>query len=260
MIDIRFGLIASEIASCPEDVKRHIQYLEYRVDAPEDAAQCARSGSLCTAHAPDVQCDNAIEVFEALAMQPCVMLINVHARPSDEYTLCQSCGRRLVNSKQSVQQCDHCGMSLADWQIEPAVHSDGFSQVITKLDLAQGILARANKRLSIENTYEPPHLMRRILDALPQNIGFTLDIGHAMIYHGNPIEYIDLLADRLCHLHLHDNLGGYSEMFHDLHLPPGCGRGEWAAIRRALERVGFRGTATFECLPRINWIESWLEV
>jgi hypothetical protein len=60
--------------------------------------------------------------------------------------------------------------------------------------------------------------MRKILDALPQSVGFTLDVGHAMIYHGNPIEYIDILADRLCHLHLHDNLGGNSEMFHDLAL------------------------------------------
>lgn len=258
MLDIRFGLIASEFECCPEDIQSHIQYLEYRVDISEDAMQCAGPGSPCTAHAPDVQCDNAIGVFEALADQPRVMLVNVHARPSDEYTLCQSCGRRLVNSKQSAQRCDHCGTPLADWQIDPAVQADGFSQVIPQLKLAQDILARANKRLSVENTYEPPHLMRRILDALPQSVGFTLDVGHAMIYHGNPIEYIDILADRLCHLHLHDNLGGNSEMYHDLHLPPGCGRGEWAAIRRALERNGFRGTATFECLPRSDWIKNWI--
>jgi hypothetical protein len=80
MLDIRFGLIASEIACCPEDVQCHIRYLEYRVEINEDAAQCSGTGGPCTAHAPDVQCDNAIGVFEALAAQPRVMLVNVHAR------------------------------------------------------------------------------------------------------------------------------------------------------------------------------------
>ena len=39
MIDISFGLLADYMEDCPEEVRRHIRYLEYRVDTcrvPDD--------------------------------------------------------------------------------------------------------------------------------------------------------------------------------------------------------------------------------
>src|SRR5207244_4307295 len=109
----------------------------------------------------------------------------VHARPADEFTLCYDCCVRLVNTRTAGQSCDYCGLPLAPDQVEPEKGENTFAQVVKKLEWASKLFARQGKRLTIENTYEPPDLLRRVLDALPADVGFTLDTGHSLIYHAN---------------------------------------------------------------------------
>jgi sugar phosphate isomerase/epimerase len=80
---------------------------------------------------------------------------------------------------------------------------------------------------------------------------------NANIHHNAPIEYLYILKERLCHLHLHDNMGGNSEKYHDTHSAPGNGSVNWLAFANGLNQIRFRGTATYECEPNDNWLKFW---
>lgn len=83
---------------------------------------------------------------------------------------------------------------------------------------------------------------------------FTFDTGHANIG-GDPksrkaIGFIERYGDRLEHLHVSDNRGRSDD-----HLPPGAGRIDFKAIIKALKKIGFDGTATFEIFtPDRNYL------
>ena len=84
-------------------------------------------------------------------------------------------------------------------------------------------------------------IFERVPDA-----GFHLDIGHANMLraHGEPnraVALIEAFGDRLCHVHVHDNVGG-----DDLHLPVGAGTIPWPDVVAALKRARYDGTVTFE--------------
>ena len=53
-------------------------------------------------------------------------------------------------------------------------------------------------------------------------------------------------ADRLHHIHLHDNNG-----LVDLHLPPGTGTINWPAVATALRDIGYAKTITLEIFSGI---------
>lgn len=76
------------------------------------------------------------------------------------------------------------------------------------------------------------------------------DIGHANLVEGEShVEIIEKMADRIQVIHAHDNHGlltcEYGDM--DFHLPPFTGTCPWRNIMRALKKVGFDGTFSFEC-------------
>ena len=255
---IRYGIaVESDEPELSQSVQRHISYKEYRVRNREEAVRCVEHN--CYAHGPDYGDDGWFEAICALAEQPGAVIVNIHARPDDEYTLCgqgsgSGCGRRLVNTQRAEQRCDHCGAALLRSQIPPELASRSLNSIALELQYATTELGKNGKRLVLENTYEPPQVMRKLLDQLP-GVGFTLDVGHALLYHPNLLDYVYLLRDRLCHLHLHDNMGGDSESYHDKHLPPGFGRADWGALAKALSQIEYRGTATFECMPPDGWVE-----
>lgn len=82
-----------------------------------------------------------------------------------------------------------------------------------------------------------------LLDPLPQ-LGLHLDIGHTelMVQHCTLDEILMKYADRIRHIHLHDNKGGSA----DLHLPLGAGTINVASHLRAVKKTGYDGTITLE--------------
>lgn len=252
---VKFG-ISDFGEELPAEVAQWVGHLEYRISSPSDVGQLPGE-PWCIAHAPDPQDEGWLDCIHALAAHPAVRLVNTHARPDDEVTLCWSCGRRMINLQEVDQTCDWCGEALGEHQVADGLRANDFATLVERLRDASDVLKLAGKRLVVENTYEPPDLMFRILAALPADVGFTLDIGHALINWASPLDYISRLRARIAHLHLHDNMGGNTEHHHDKHLPPGAGIAPWAEIARALRRVRFNGTATFECMPSNAWLARW---
>jgi predicted RNA-binding Zn-ribbon protein involved in translation (DUF1610 family) len=207
------------------------------------------------AHAPDPQTDDWLAIVIELSRLSHVQKINFHARSEDQYCLCPSCGVRLVNTKAVDHTCDYCGVLLRSDLPEKAERNSS-EMLIQKIRAACDAIPN-RVILTLENTYEPPQYFNKLFDALPAKVGFTLDIGHANIFHNAPIEYVYLLKSRLCHLHLHDNTGGNSELYHDSHSPPGSGSVNWLLVAKALKQARFEGTATYECKPDDAWFRLW---
>lgn len=100
--------------------------------------------------------------------------------------------------------------------------------------------------LMIENLpgdYNSAPQMGELLRRIPE-LGLHLDIGHAnlQVPHNTTGEILDAWGDRLRHVHLHDNKGGFA----DLHLPLGTGSVDvkWAVDK--LHACGYDGTVTLE--------------
>ena len=76
-------------------------------------------------------------------------------------------------------------------------------------------------------------------------------MGHAQLLRKETTAFdlIAAYADRIKHIHLHDNLGGDLPK-HDLHLPPGKGIVDFKKIFDALKRICYTGTATLELKPQ----------
>lgn len=89
---------------------------------------------------------------------------------------------------------------------------------------------------------DSPENTKTILDSVP-GLYLNLDIGHANLNGFSTADFIELLHDRIRHVHLSDN-----NRDNDLHLPPGCGRTDW---RGDLELLGtfYDGTITLETFP-----------
>lgn len=98
-------------------------------------------------------------------------------------------------------------------------------------------------RVMIENLvgiFEPAAQMRAMLDAHPR-LGWHYDIGHAQVRGNRSREYLEVLGDRLAHVHLSDNSGRSDD-----HLPLGVGRLDWKRLVRGLKRTGYDGRITLE--------------
>jgi len=74
-----------------------------------------------------------------------------------------------------------------------------------------------------------------------QNVGFTLDVGHANITK-DLFTYIEHFRDRLVSTHIADNKGADDE-----HLCVGEGTVEWDNVLREISLKGFRGPHIMEC-------------
>jgi len=84
--------------------------------------------------------------------------------------------------------------------------------------------------------------LKELLDEVNHpRLGANLDIGHAVCVGEDPADSVRLLAPHLKHLHLED----IKDRVHH-HLIPGLGDIDFAAVRRALERIGYAGAAAVE--------------
>ncbi|ABK14154.1 MAG: sugar phosphate isomerase/epimerase [Methanothrix sp.] len=94
--------------------------------------------------------------------------------------------------------------------------------------------------IAVENMVNIPTLLGRapfeivgIMDTVDrENLGFTLDVGHANT-NGNLKEFLQL-RERITHIHIHDNHGERDE-----HLPVGSGTVDWRLVFSSLN--GYRG-------------------
>jgi sugar phosphate isomerase/epimerase len=80
-----------------------------------------------------------------------------------------------------------------------------------------------------------------------KGLGVHLDVGHAFIHGGmrNVLKFINTFKKRIVHVHIHDNYGK-----RDDHLPLGVGRIEYERVVKALKRIGYDRTVTFEVFTR----------
>jgi sugar phosphate isomerase/epimerase len=110
----------------------------------------------------------------------------------------------------------------------------------------------AGVRLMVENmgrSFGTPEELSPLFGAAP-GAGFHLDVGHAHLGR-RPEEanrtavLLEAFADRLAHVHVHDNLG-----LDDLHLPLGSGSVDWPEVAHVLRRAGYDGTVTIEIFSR----------
>jgi sugar phosphate isomerase/epimerase len=105
---------------------------------------------------------------------------------------------------------------------------------------------RLDVGLMIENLpgeFNTVEQLAELLEPLP-DLGLHLDIGHAnlLVPRNTADEIIRVYAQRIRHVHLHDNKGGAA----DLHLPLGAGTLEVTHHVRTLKASGYDATITLE--------------
>lgn len=101
-------------------------------------------------------------------------------------------------------------------------------------------------RIMIENVLDPePQPLIDMVNAIDDpRAGICLDVGHANVVSKIPIdEWIDVLAPKITHFHLHDNDTSW-----DAHSVPGDGNLGFPALYDRIFSAAPDATATFECL------------
>jgi len=129
-----------------------------------------------------------------------------------------------------------------DWQLN-------LQSVKTLLSFAR----KYDVEIAIENVPEPfPFLMKsveefsRFYDELGEEIGLTLDIGHANL--NNQIhEFITRFSDRIVHVHVSDNDGTS-----DAHLGIGQGNINWQNVAERIKQVGYKNMISLESVQHVE--------
>lgn len=124
---------------------------------------------------------------------------------------------------------------------------------------------RLGLTILIENGADPvPFLLKtadqfkRFFEELGSEIGLGMafDVGHAHIC-GQADLFIKAFADRIRHVHVHDNNGKS-----DSHLALGAGTVDWPGILGSLREIGYRGPVIVECVERplesLERLRDWL--
>ncbi len=83
--------------------------------------------------------------------------------------------------------------------------------------------------------------LREAIDDMPDHVGLCLDTTHALIAGHDPLGQLNIAADRLFSLHLHDSDG-----VGDCHWVPGRGIIDWEPFIRRLDELEFAGPRTIE--------------
>jgi sugar phosphate isomerase/epimerase len=122
--------------------------------------------------------------------------------------------------------------------------------------------AKYNVKIALENLdkFEPLsnlELLPKLINAVNlDNVGYCLDSGHAHACGVNPVEWIEVMNNKLFTTHFHDNRGcpdwvrnatGFiSPSGIDEHMPPGFGTISWLDVINALRKVNYPYAVTFE--------------
>ena len=80
------------------------------------------------------------------------------------------------------------------------------------------------------------------------NLGLTLDIGHANVTGEDFVKAIYQFKTKIFHIHAHDNFGKKEIKGRpDPHLPPGDGEICWRKVIKALREINYQGYFAIEC-------------
>lgn len=113
-------------------------------------------------------------------------------------------------------------------------------------------------RLAIENIYEEtPEALVKLVDALDSEwFGHCYDVGHWHLFGTRPMaEWLDAIAPKLFHLHLHDNHGRADE-----HLPVGEGTIEFSPLQQFFKHRSTPLSATLEAHSVVHLERSLQQV
>ena len=128
-------------------------------------------------------------------------------------------------------------------RLKPYCEEYGIRVAVENMWQDKNLVGRCDTRIG-HSTCSTPAEFIRYMDALDSK-SFTacLDLGHAMLVHEKPEDFIRALGhDRLGALHVHDTAGN-----RDLHtLPFYGGMGYWDRITDALRDIGYVGDLTYE--------------
>lgn len=107
-----------------------------------------------------------------------------------------------------------------------------------------------NSFLVLENTEEDVDTFKEVFNKIPEMF-FCLDIGHANLFtkENRSLYFIDSFGKILKHVHIHDNMGGYSESS-DVHLPLGNGKINFEPIIKKLNHISYSGNLTMEIISK----------
>ena len=132
-----------------------------------------------------------------------------------------------------------------------------------KMGLLNRLTEAANKfgiTICLENLSEHSDHLKEVFENTPL-LKLTLDLGHAQLLaeRNTSLGFMANFPDRIEHIHLHDNRGGWSPK-DDLHLPVGEGIIDFNKLLRKLKETGYSKTMTLElrpqeikqCLPRVK--------
>jgi len=107
--------------------------------------------------------------------------------------------------------------------------------------------------IAVENVPEPyPFLMKSVQDfsrfyaELGEEIGFTLDVGHANL-NRQIQEFITQLSHKTVHMHVSDNNGSS-----DQHLGVGYGTINWKNVAEAVKKTGYGNVIMLESIDHIE--------
>lgn len=128
-------------------------------------------------------------------------------------------------------------------------------------------LADKAAALGVRLALEAPHVrllyydMRRLAELLAlvssKNLGVVLDSTHWKVVGYDLDEYIALVGDRLCHVHLRDAAvdanGGAA---HNLELTPGQGQVDFGLLARKLDSIGYSGQVSLEFEYRVMALDA----
>ncbi|UCC91422.1 MAG: sugar phosphate isomerase/epimerase [Candidatus Aenigmatarchaeota archaeon] len=80
-----------------------------------------------------------------------------------------------------------------------------------------------------------------------RGLGVHIDIGHAFMLGGmkNVMKFIRTFRKKIEHIHMHDNRGKKDE-----HLPLGLGELDYEKVAKALKKIGYNTTITFEVFAK----------
>ena len=109
-------------------------------------------------------------------------------------------------------------------------------------DYAPDILLGLENLVFPHEMYRSPEEMRELLQKVNRsNVGVTIDAGHALVCGYEASDFINLLNDRVVHIHLHDNHG-----VRDEHLPLGKGVVDYVGIIQTLKKMDYQGVVNLE--------------
>lgn len=137
-------------------------------------------------------------------------------------------------------------------------------QYVTAVAVILTQLAEYARKLGIKLALEIPHCYsicntlqraRDIFDRIDSdNIGAVFDSTHQQVIGYTIQEYLDVLGDRICHVHLRDAAGEDTADYHQkLELTPGKGEVDFRHIAKELDRFGYDGEVTLELEYQGGW-------